>query len=189
MRPSRPSKLLGPANPLPLFLPLRARSVTRMQDSFAPEPVQQAHRDPLGQVGAFGLHLVRCPGQDPNHMKARKAEVSSGQQAMASNCPALRQSEREDIWIPCIATQFPVSRAQQAGMAFEASSEGMKVTCPLHLTLPVEKSLHEERCQVAVIVSGGAPAARTTDSTNTRRPTWPTWPTTQQGGKAARQVV
>lgn len=93
---------------------------------------------------------------------------------MDSYCdPALRQLEKEESGSPLVATHVLPPFRQQAPMAFNACSEGMKVTLPLHVTLPVLKPLHDERCQVAEIKSK-APAAMPADAstTNTSRGSW-----------------
>lgn len=79
---------------------------------------------------------------------------------------ALRQSEKEETGSPLAATHVVPPFRQQAAMAFDASSEGTKVTLALHATLPVLKPLHDERCQVAEIKSK-APAAGPVDASTT----------------------
>jgi hypothetical protein len=143
--------------------------------------MQQAHRESLGQSGATELHLKRWPGQEsaPVHINALTADVSSGQHAIELNSDeALRHVTNDATTIVLVATQVPLSHEQQAGMALEASSDGIPVTLDLQLTLVVENDWHEERCQVAMMASGAAARGlRPADaSTNTRsRPAWPTW--------------
>lgn len=129
---------------------------------------------PFGQLGAVALHGILCPAQAPSvQMNERCAEVSSGQQAIASKLgKALRQSAREASLAPAreSATQLPVWLEQQAAMEAGGSDKGTKVTLPLQLALPVVKPLHDERCQVAKTELGTA-AEATQRPASSRRPT------------------
>jgi hypothetical protein len=84
---------------------------------------------------------------------------------MESYCdPALRHSVKDDSGSPLVAEHEVF--VQQAGMALDACSEGMKATLLLHVALPVLNPLQDERGQMAEIKSK-TPAAGPADASTT----------------------